>query len=338
MRDIVRYPYLWCLCVRRDSVRPLRLLIALHICIENLHLKLTPPIHDPRLNTLHLQLGRTITSVFLWWYANMSKGLGMEFRDLRRYIPGDPVKHIDRKTSAKKQDIYIKQYDDQKWLNVWLLHDAHMLDPLDHTAQDMRQTINTLMYTLWYATISNQDRLGYIYTGADEAIHMATPTSRRYNLRELMKHTEQSLPSRTQVYIQWLQKVLGLSWKVSKKISVLEQLKTLQPRRSLLIYTVSSGHIPFDSLQAFAQYNEILLIDIYSQEELTLTSDTGTIHFAWGKDVWDDLEPDAVDIYTTHVAQQLKNNARRVRSLWGRYIYMHTGSDVVRELMKQLKS
>ena len=44
--------------------------------------------------------------IFSGNYRSYFKGNGMEFSDIRRYAPGDDVKKIDWKVSARQKNIY----------------------------------------------------------------------------------------------------------------------------------------------------------------------------------------------------------------------------------------
>ena len=52
--------------------------------------------------------------LFAGKYRSYFKGNGMEFSDIRRYAPGDDVKKIDWKVSARQRKTYVKEFTEER--------------------------------------------------------------------------------------------------------------------------------------------------------------------------------------------------------------------------------
>ena len=253
----------------------------------------------------------------------------MEFRDLRIYVPGDPIKHIDRKTSAKKQDIYIKQYDDTKWLDVWILYDTSVIDMHSDITQAKHKLAQQLIYALWYAILHHQDRLGYIYR--DTQVHIQKPQSHRYALWNMMTTIDNDAISRWERWKNIICKIFWVHKQKKTDIHILKSIEKIQWSSNLIIYIHTTGDLPKSHLSKLSQQHELLVLDIYSPEELTLWPDR-VISFAHQTEVivtWDIQQK-----YSDKITQKLQKNASFVRSLWSRYIYMDTSCDPIQELIK----
>lgn len=61
--------------------------------------------------------------LFAGKYRSYFKGNGMEFSDIRRYAPGDDVKKIDWKVSARQRKTYVKEFTEERELAIFLLID-----------------------------------------------------------------------------------------------------------------------------------------------------------------------------------------------------------------------
>lgn len=54
-------------------------------------------------------------------YRSNFKWTGLSFAESRLYTAGDPYNRIDRRTSAKKQELYLKQYEEERMLRVFVV-------------------------------------------------------------------------------------------------------------------------------------------------------------------------------------------------------------------------
>lgn len=102
------------------------------------------------------------------------RGMGLEFESLRNYVPGDELRRVDWKASARKRTLITRQYDVERSRNLILLLDAGRtmasrgtgLSKIDHA-------INAAML-LAYVAAQNDDRLG-LMTFADEILSYLAP-------------------------------------------------------------------------------------------------------------------------------------------------------------------
>jgi len=66
---------------------------------------------------------RLIDDVLSGNYRTHFKGQGLTFSDHRVYVPGDDVRHIDWKASARTKEPLVKKYEEERELNVFLVID-----------------------------------------------------------------------------------------------------------------------------------------------------------------------------------------------------------------------
>ena len=69
---------------------------------------------------------------FMGGYKPAFKGSGYEYSDTVEYQYGDDIRHIDRNQSAKYGDLWVKQYQEERGLEVLFLVDvsSSMIPPL----------------------------------------------------------------------------------------------------------------------------------------------------------------------------------------------------------------
>lgn len=56
-------------------------------------------------------------------YRTVLRGQGTDFRDVREYQVGDDVRHIDWNVTARMDEMYVRQYTEDRELTAWLLLD-----------------------------------------------------------------------------------------------------------------------------------------------------------------------------------------------------------------------
>jgi len=67
-----------------------------------------------------------IHSVLSGRHASKLRGRGLNFEELRNYLPGDDTRHIDWKVTARTRTPYVRVYTEEKDRTVWLLVDQRV--------------------------------------------------------------------------------------------------------------------------------------------------------------------------------------------------------------------
>lgn len=97
--------------------------------------------------------------IFSGNYRSFFKGNGMEFSDIRRYSSGDDVKKIDWKVSARQRKTYVKEFTEEREINIYLLIDVSSSNNFP-AKQDL---IAQLVGSLSFSAIKNNDKVGAIF-------------------------------------------------------------------------------------------------------------------------------------------------------------------------------
>jgi uncharacterized protein (DUF58 family) len=56
-------------------------------------------------------------------YRTVWHGVGIDFTDLRSYMPEDDVRHIDWNVTARMDEVFVRQYTEERELTAWLVLD-----------------------------------------------------------------------------------------------------------------------------------------------------------------------------------------------------------------------
>jgi uncharacterized protein (DUF58 family) len=67
-----------------------------------------------QIRRLQIQLNRRVDSPFSGQYRSAFRGRGMEFEEVRPYVPGDDVRHIDWNVTARAQQPFVKEFREER--------------------------------------------------------------------------------------------------------------------------------------------------------------------------------------------------------------------------------
>ncbi|WPJ95674.1 DUF58 domain-containing protein [Coraliomargarita algicola] len=116
---------------------------------------------DQRLNLLELKCRRPVEHLLAGEYRSIFRGRGIEFEDVRPYQPGDDVRTMDWKVTARTGTPHIKRYVEEREQFFYLIVDVSA--SMRHGSQSAKsQTVSEICALLTMAAIKNQDRVGLI--------------------------------------------------------------------------------------------------------------------------------------------------------------------------------
>jgi len=78
---------------------------------------------EPFLKQLEAQLMRRVQQATPGQKPSLIRGQGLDFADLREYIPGDDIRKIDWNVFARTLHPHIREYHEEKQLTVWVFVD-----------------------------------------------------------------------------------------------------------------------------------------------------------------------------------------------------------------------
>lgn len=115
------------------------------------------------------------------------KGRGMEFSEVRVYQPGDDVRHIDWKVSARSQDTHTKLFSEEHERPVVFVveQSARLFFASQHCFKSVLAL--DIMAILAWASLNQEDRVGGLVFG-DQPAHWITPKRQAKNLLQLFHH------------------------------------------------------------------------------------------------------------------------------------------------------
>ena len=118
------------------------------------------------LRRLQITAGRRVDSLFAGEFRSAVRGQGMEFEEVREYVAGDDVRHIDWNVTARTGEPHVKVFREERQATVLLVIDVsgsvHVGTGGRDGRTDRRLQIARIAGGLAYASIRNQDRVGLV--------------------------------------------------------------------------------------------------------------------------------------------------------------------------------
>src|SRR5690606_6704706 len=121
---------------------------------------------------IQFHTGRQVADVLAGAYLSVFKGRGMEFEEVRPYVPGDDVRTIDWNVTARVGEPYVKRYVEERELTVLLLVDISPSLNFGSAERSKREAAVELSALLAFSAIHNDDKVGLLlfHGAADEYI------------------------------------------------------------------------------------------------------------------------------------------------------------------------
>jgi uncharacterized protein (DUF58 family) len=138
------------------------------------------------LEGLDLQARMVVEGYVAGMHPSPYHGFSVEFAEHREYVPGDDIRHVDWKVWSKTDKLYLKQYEEETNLLMYLL-----LDTSESMSYASGNNVTKLQYAqfivaaLAYMILQQQDSVGLVVY--DDAVRRyLKPAGQPSQLKELL--------------------------------------------------------------------------------------------------------------------------------------------------------
>ncbi|MDC0155124.1 DUF58 domain-containing protein [Nitrosopumilus sp.] len=112
-----------------------------------------------QIKKLEIQTKDLVEGVESGAYNSKYRGGGIEFSEVREYIPGDDVKRIDWNVSARHNSLYVKEFVEENELNIYLILDLSASTNFGFMKSKLDLGFEVAV-SLMFLALKNNDRLG----------------------------------------------------------------------------------------------------------------------------------------------------------------------------------
>ncbi len=227
-----------------------------------------------KVRQIEIRTSSIVNSVLSGAYSSSFKGRGMEFAEVREYIPGDEIRSIDWNVTARTGVPYVKKFIEERELTVILVVDASSSGEFGSQSEMKGEVMATITALLAFSAIKNNDRVGLLIFTSQVEKFIPPQKGKKHVLRvirELLYFKPKEKGTNLSLALEYLNKILkrkAVVFLVSdfatgdfeKPIKMLQRkhdsvaITVLDPREKEL---PNVGFIEFED----AETGEIILVD-----------------------------------------------------------------------------
>ncbi len=113
-----------------------------------------------RVREIQVRTGRQVADVLAGQYISVFKGRGIEFDEVRPYVPGDEIRTIDWKVTARLGAPYVKRFVEERQLTLMLMADISASQDFGSMTRSKREAAAELCALLAFSATFNDDKVG----------------------------------------------------------------------------------------------------------------------------------------------------------------------------------
>ena len=136
-----------------------------------------------KVRQIEIRTNREVTDVLGGQYHSVFKGRGMEFEEVREYLPGDEVRSIDWNVTARFGHPFVKKFKEERELTVMLIVDVSASGQFGSVRQTKNELAAELAAVLAFSAIRNNDKVGLIMFTDEIELYVPPKKGRRHVLR-----------------------------------------------------------------------------------------------------------------------------------------------------------
>ncbi|HBA86340.1 MAG TPA: DUF58 domain-containing protein [Verrucomicrobia bacterium] len=232
-----------------------------------------------KVRQIQIRTRHMVSDVFAGQYQSVFKGQGMEFHEVREYVPGDEIRTIDWNVTARTGHPFVKKFVEERELTVMLLVDISGSNQFGSTPQLKKDLAAELAAILAFSAIKNNDRVGLILFSDEIECYIAPRKGASHVLR-VIRETLYFQPRR----------------KGTKILPALDFLNHVTNRKTVAFLISDFQDVGFErSLMVTAKRHDLIGVTVADRRESSWPS-AGVIE-------WEDAETGARHLIDTSDAQ-----------------------------------
>src|SRR4051795_2972505 len=147
--------------------------------------ELVDPTFFSRLESIELRARSIVAGSMHGLHRSPYLGMSVEFASHREYSPGDDLRHLNWKLYARHDRLYIKEYDADTNLNLYLLVDASASMACVNSGRSKLHYAAALAGALAHLALTQRDAVG-LTLYADAVLAHLSPRSSPVRLDEVL--------------------------------------------------------------------------------------------------------------------------------------------------------
>ena len=136
-----------------------------------------------KVRRIQVRTDRLVNDVIVGEYRSVFKGRGMEFDEVREYVPGDDVRTIDWNVTARTNSAHVKRYVEEREMTAVLLVDMSLSGRFGSTDRLKIDLATEISAVLAFSAIKNNDKIGLLLFTDHVEMYIPAKKGKRHVLR-----------------------------------------------------------------------------------------------------------------------------------------------------------
>src|ERR1700690_2434518 len=164
-----------------------------------------------QVHRLEIKTRRLVNEIFSGQYESVFRGLGMEFAEVREYVPGDEIRWIDWNVTARMGHPFVKKFMAEREMTVMLMVDGSASLRFG-TAQKFKSELAAeVAAVLGFSAMRNNDKVG-LCLFSDHVEKFIRPQKGRTHtlrlVRDVLEFSPHRVATRTDEALRYLNRVV----------------------------------------------------------------------------------------------------------------------------------
>ncbi len=274
-----------------------------------------------QIKRIEVRSRQLVTNVLAGEYQSVFRGRGVEFDEVRPYVPGDDVRRIDWNVTARMAETYVRRYQEERELTVMLAVDASGSSEFGTAQRFKRDLAAELAAVIAFAAITNGDRVG-LMVFTDRVELLLPPKKGRRHVLRMVRDLLVFEPGNS-----------------GTDISIALATMNLLLKRRSIAFLISDFLAPVESyrqdLAATARRHDLVAVDVHdpAERELGRVGIVALEDAETGELVWVDTDDDSWRrAFARQVEEREDDKLQAMRSLAVDRISVQTGREYIASL------
>lgn len=136
-----------------------------------------------KVRKIQIKTNRLADNLLAGMYASAFKGTGIEFSEVRQYLPGDEIRSIDWNVTARMGQPFVKKFEEEREQTIMLLVDASSSFRFGTVNRMKNELTAEICALLAFSAIENNDKVGLIIFSDRIEKHIPPRSGSRHVLR-----------------------------------------------------------------------------------------------------------------------------------------------------------
>jgi uncharacterized protein (DUF58 family) len=139
-----------------------------------------------KIKRIEIKTSRLVNDVFSGEYHSIFRGRGMEFSEVREYMPGDDIRTIDWNVTARYNHPFVKIFREERELTVMLVVDLSASGDFGSGERLRREIAAEIAAVLAFSATRNNDKVGLLLF-TDKIEKFIPPKKGRFHVLRLIR-------------------------------------------------------------------------------------------------------------------------------------------------------